>query len=229
MEQKFHGDWDDLRSKCQCLERCNYVQFQVNAKYAGGLAATQLNTGFGIKVFIPTIKQRAFGVSDYLGSIGGLMGLFAGMSVISLVEVGYFLIEAASSKMMKLRRRQITHEIIKVAPVNVTMNEKSVFSLCASFFVTIMKKSDIHGLRYIARKHKSAGARFFWLAIVLTSSAACFYQILHTLKHSEMNPIEYEMDQKIWDVQDVRYLKIQFFVNLNKNIVDPIATSNFMH
>lgn len=205
MEQNFHGDWDNLRSECQCLERCNYVQFQVNAKYAGGLAATQLSTRFGSKIFIPTIKQRAFGVSDYLGSIGGLMGLFAGMSVISLVEVAFFLIEATISKVLKLRRRQITHEIIKVAPVNVTTNEKSVFSLCSSFFVTIMKKSDIHGLRYIVRKHKSAGARFFWLTIVLTSSVACFYQIFYTLKHSEMNPIEYEMDQKIWDVQDVRF------------------------
>lgn len=203
MEENFYGDRDDLKRKCQCLERCSYVQFQVNAKYASALAATQLSTSFGSKVFIPTIKQKAFGVSDYLGSIGGLMGLFAGMSVISLVEVGFFLIEKTTAKLIKLRRR-LNHEIIIVAPVNPT--EKSVFSQFSAFFVSILNKSDIHGLAHIGKKQKSSNARLFWLTIVLASLVACFYQIFYTLKHSEMNPIEYAMDQKIWDVQNVRLL-----------------------
>lgn len=132
------------------------------------------------------------------------MGLFAGMSVISIVEVGFFIVQASIVRLMKLRSQQIAHEIIKVAPVNLVPGKKSVFSRCSDFIFTIMNKSDIHGLRYIVKTKKSVGGRLFWLMTVVISSMVCFWQIFNTVKHSETNPIEIGVDQKIWDVKNVR-------------------------
>jgi Amiloride-sensitive sodium channel len=40
--------------------------------------------------FLPMTRYEEFGIRDFLCFIGGLLGLFAGISVLSLVELFYF-------------------------------------------------------------------------------------------------------------------------------------------
>lgn len=139
------------------------------------------------------------------------MGLFAAISLISLVEVAFFMVQATGAKFMKLRNRRKTQVITNVAPKKSTVENRKFSSRCSLFFFTIMDKSDIHGLRYIVEKDKSFLSRLFWLVTVLVSSAICFWQIFNTINHSEMNPIEYAIDQKMWDIKDVRIYKTNNF------------------
>lgn len=167
---------------------------------------TVLKTSFSSAFFIPTIKRNAFGSSDYLGSLGGLMGLFAGMSVISVVEAAFFIIRIAFAKLQKLKNRRITHDITFVVPKNLPSSRKpTAFFRFPSFFISFTKKSDIHGLPHIAKKDKSVGDILFWLIAMLTSSAACIYLIFDLIENSTTNPIKYAIDQKLWDVKDVRF------------------------
>lgn len=131
------------------------------------------------------------------------MGLFAGISVISLFEVGFFIIQTIVARLIDLRNRRSVHEITNVVPKYPVTSSKTVFSKCKVFYFAIMDKSSIHGLHYIVKKKKSIFFKLFWLVIVLASSAFCFLEIFKIIKHSEVNPIEYAMDQKIWDLKNV--------------------------
>lgn len=165
---------------------------------------TALSSHFVSNFFFPSVKQLAFPRSEYLGSIGGLLGLFAGISVISLIEMAFFMIQASLAKLMRFQNRRSTHEITVVAPINVVSGKKTVFGQLTTFFLTIVNKSDVHGLHYIVEKDKKLSERLFWLATVLVSSAVCLSIVFDLVKHTELNPIEYVIDQKMWNVKDVR-------------------------
>lgn len=140
------------------------------------------------------------------------MGLFAAISVISLVEGVFFVVQSAGIRWFGLRIRRVGHELTVVAPINLPLR-KRIFSKCTTFLFTIMDKSDIHGLHYIVKKNKSIGFRLFWLTTVLVSSAVCLWQIFDTFELSEMNPIEYAIDEKMWDIKDVRNVNLKETLN----------------
>lgn len=132
------------------------------------------------------------------------MGLFAAISVISLVEGVFFMIHYSVVRMLGLGNRRVGQEITIVAPFNLSLGHKRIFSKCMMFFFTIMDKSDNHGVHYIVKENKSIVFRLFWLVTVLVSTTVCFWQILDIFKLSEMDPIEYAIDQKIWEIKSVR-------------------------
>lgn len=40
--------------------------------------------------FIPSQRNELYGITDFIANCGGLLGLFTGFSLISLVEIFYF-------------------------------------------------------------------------------------------------------------------------------------------
>lgn len=40
--------------------------------------------------FIPVMRSELFGLTDFLANCGGLLGLFMGVSILSLVEIFYY-------------------------------------------------------------------------------------------------------------------------------------------
>ena len=49
-----------------------------------------ISVKFKDEEFYPMFRHQALTMKDFLSNIGGLMGLFAGISVLSIVEVFYF-------------------------------------------------------------------------------------------------------------------------------------------
>ncbi|KAF4525076.1 hypothetical protein B566_EDAN001990 [Ephemera danica] len=84
-------------TSCSCLPGCSEVQY--NTK----ITSSALSNAFDIsKRFAPLSDRKInvthfmsmdeiFGFADFLGSTGGLLGLFLGFSILSAVEVIYFL------------------------------------------------------------------------------------------------------------------------------------------
>ncbi|KAL0833077.1 hypothetical protein ABMA28_001187 [Loxostege sticticalis] len=101
--------------KCQCLPACNYIQYdaeihktiynledfeEAQSRYfkAQNIVYEQerakdakVEIFFKEPMFMAVHRSELFGVTDFLGICGGLLGLFLGFSFLSIVEIFYFL------------------------------------------------------------------------------------------------------------------------------------------
>lgn len=54
------------------------------------LSVTELYVSFKESTFIPLVRSETSTTSDFIANCGGLLGLFMGVSVLSIVELIYF-------------------------------------------------------------------------------------------------------------------------------------------
>ncbi|XP_058456439.1 pickpocket protein 28-like [Malaya genurostris] len=94
--------------ECNCLPSCRVVQYnteisQASFEWQKLLSVFDLTEGMltGFQVshlqvflkegqFIPIQRNELFGLTDFLANCGGLLGLFMGVSILSLVEIFYY-------------------------------------------------------------------------------------------------------------------------------------------
>lgn len=135
------------------------------------------------------------------------MGLFAGVSVISIIEASFQIFSTAVTRVMKFINRNKVHVINSTSmlpPKNVSFNREHVLYQCSKFFYKYIIRSDLHGLHYITDKNKKLAERIFWALAVLISTVFCLFSIFDVTRHSELNPIEFAIDDKLWSLTDVR-------------------------
>ena len=155
--------------------------------------------------FFPMMKQKVFGISEFLGSIGGLIGLLAGISVISLVESAFGLFIVTITKFHQFKKlSKISIETHLDASQNrmFLVNHEHVLYQCSGYVRQFAESSTIHGINHIANINKQLIERIFWTMIAAISSALCVILIFDTTKHAELNPIEFGIDEKIWSLNE---------------------------
>jgi hypothetical protein len=156
--------------------------------------------------FHALVKHRAYDFTDFLASIGGLLGLIAGVSFISLAEIGYFLTSFLSRKIWKLK------SLSKVEPNSIhrrevllawseTNNDANRFS---DYFSEFFGLSSIHGLAQISNKDRNVCGKVIWTIIVLISTFFCGSYIHEYVAGLEANPVAFEIDEKLWSVEEVK-------------------------
>jgi acid-sensing ion channel, other len=95
-------DFNDLHvfnGVCKCLPTCNSIEYKVevigekhskryiiDSKYA----EAELEFHYRDSEYFPLIRYQEFKTKDFLAFVGGLLGLFAGISVLSIIEFVYF-------------------------------------------------------------------------------------------------------------------------------------------
>lgn len=82
---------------CNCLQNCNSVSYDfefIDSRFANPNKSKEavLKIMFKDPDFKAFRRFRQFTVIDFLSYVGGLLGLFAGISVLSFFEVVYFLV-----------------------------------------------------------------------------------------------------------------------------------------
>uniref|UniRef100_A0A0A9XCD9 Sodium channel protein Nach n=1 Tax=Lygus hesperus TaxID=30085 RepID=A0A0A9XCD9_LYGHE len=100
---------ESINSKCNCLQACQSIQFDAetsqsqldavkvltafgdNASEIDGLEVARVKIFFKDKQFIPSRRSELFGVVDFLANCGGLLGLFCGISILSICELVYYI------------------------------------------------------------------------------------------------------------------------------------------
>lgn len=81
---------------CRCLPSCNYVSYSYKM-YQNALNPEMSGTNTTIKLrwkdseFYAMFRYEQLKLVDFLSYVGGILGLFAGISVLSIVELIYFL------------------------------------------------------------------------------------------------------------------------------------------
>lgn len=135
------------------------------------------------------------------------MGLFAGVSVVSIIEVGFRLAQLSFQKAIKRINANKVHLFQspqRPIPEMVSFHREHVLHQLLMFLYKFFKLSSIHGLRYIANKRQKVVERILWTIAVLTSLVCCSILIFNITRHSELNPIEFSVDEKLWTLKDVR-------------------------
>jgi acid-sensing ion channel, other len=87
--------YDALRKKdnCGCLDECNSIKYktEVIAHKIENKHEASFEFKFKDVDIVPLKRYQLFTFSEFLAQAGGMMGLFAGISVLSIVEIFYFL------------------------------------------------------------------------------------------------------------------------------------------
>jgi uncharacterized membrane protein len=71
------------------------------------------------------------------------------------------------------------------------------------YLLEVLKESSIHGVNQIISKHQSTIGKVLWIAIVLTSTITCGSLIANYVKNMQLNPVAFEIDEKLWSVEEV--------------------------
>lgn len=100
-EHQHHSleDYDFLYESdgvCKCLSACNSIDYEVQMIRKNILPIDTILEGMSLKFrykesdYFTLIRYQEFRTKDFLSYVGGLLGLLAGISVLSIIEFFYF-------------------------------------------------------------------------------------------------------------------------------------------
>ena len=105
----------------------------------------------------PIIWKKQFNELDFISYIGGLLGLLAGISVLSIGEVIYWITT-------RLFRCRISESSTRVVPLDEGLNNnENRIAKVKVYVLKYLEESSIHGLRYLLDgKVLQRLVEFFW-------------------------------------------------------------------
>lgn len=163
----------------------------------------QLKLGTGS--FYPWIRYQAFSVSDYLGACGGLMGLIAGVSVISIIEFALTFTKCFQCRLVK--SKIAPEELQRPRPrKSFLMNRDHLFYHLGRNFVEFLRESGIHGVRYTNDKKLKVLERLFWVVTIVISVTFCSILTMESLNQLQSNSVAIALGEQIWTPENVRRL-----------------------
>ncbi|KFB52628.1 AGAP010967-PA-like protein [Anopheles sinensis] len=106
-----HGtnDGGSVAAECNCLPACSSIQYDVEVtqsamdlikyleanrifeKEAESYTVSKMEIYFKESHFITSRRSELYGMVDFLANCGGLLGLFMGVSILSLLEICYYI------------------------------------------------------------------------------------------------------------------------------------------
>uniref|UniRef100_A0A182MVQ4 Pickpocket n=1 Tax=Anopheles culicifacies TaxID=139723 RepID=A0A182MVQ4_9DIPT len=124
---------DNFLEHCNCLPSCNAIFYNTEISQAmfdwrklaenihviaGVTNETELSylsIHFKVSRFIPIKRSELFGISDFLANCGGVLGLFMGVSILSIVEIIYYCTLKPIMARTRANARSYTANVIKPA------------------------------------------------------------------------------------------------------------------
>lgn len=128
------------------------------------------------------------------------MGLFAGMSVISAIEMIFHFMRQFVAKMYNRRRLKV--QALKIVTTSKIISHKTGHR-AFQYFIKIAAKSDIHGVHFLVDQGRKFWEKLFWALVIILLTVFSSWQIFEVIWYSELNPIEFGIDEKIWTINDV--------------------------
>jgi hypothetical protein len=126
------------------------------------------------------------------------MGLLAGISTLSIVEIFYHI--AA----IKLRKQaQQVHPLEQAHRSTAWVNEDHLLFQLMKYFGKFNKASDMLGLSYTQDQTIGKAGRIFWSFLVVLSLTICSVLVIDMNRHAEKSPIVTQIDPQMWTLDDV--------------------------
>lgn len=100
VEKTVSNENSETFKRCNCLSSCNSIDYDYKVYFekmnnpgdGGNTTSMSLSIYFDDDEFIVLKRYVSFGTVSLLSNIGGILGLFLGVSFLSLVEIFYFFI-----------------------------------------------------------------------------------------------------------------------------------------
>jgi Amiloride-sensitive sodium channel len=149
------------------------------------------------------VKILTLPFSEFLSNIGGFMGLLAGISFLSVVEVFYHLATVRSGL-------KVTNQVHPLTQANRQVgwaNENHALYQLMKYFMKYVKSSDVHGLSYVQDRSLGKFSRLFWIVLVALSLLICSTITIDVYNHVEKSPVVTRIDPQFWTLNDVREIK----------------------
>lgn len=145
--------------------------------------------------FRPSIRYLAFDFSDFLAEFGGLMGLLAGISVFSIIELIMTIMQCKSkiAPVQRPRRRK-----------KFKVNKEHLFYHLSRTFSELLKQSNIHGVHYVSDRRLKKIERVFWFIVICLMLAFSSVLVIDSLRNLQSNSVIFAIDENLWSVEDVR-------------------------
>jgi len=146
--------------------------------------------------FLTSHRKEFYGNIDFLADCGGLLGLFLGVSVISLLEIVYFCTVRLG---FNLQRGQTScqDEIKRV-------ETKSKLRVLKDLVADYSTRATIQGINYVADTDRSWMERFWWAVVVVLSVFCCVSLILHTIRRYDQSPVILSYENEETDLFQVK-------------------------
>jgi Amiloride-sensitive sodium channel len=151
---------------------------------------------FASDSYQPFVKTVPHSFSDFLSNVGGFMGLLAGISILSVVEVVYYI---ATIKLGY--QRQQVHPVTNRQTA--WADEEHLLFQLMRYFSKFIKTSDMHGMKYTQDQTIGKAGRYFWTVLVLLSLTVCSALVIEMNQSAEKSPIVTRIDPQMWTIDDV--------------------------
>jgi len=145
--QRIDDEFQEVKANCKCFDSCQSLKYSVQksvidsnvnaiSEHRISMHESKFEVKFKTKDVNLLLKKKNFSVSKFVSFAGGLLGLFAGFSALSAVEIFYFFV-------IKL----FTERSNRIFTRNAIIQKKNhVFDYLNKFF----KSTSIHTLNYIS-------------------------------------------------------------------------------
>lgn len=99
VEQLIFDDDIDMVKACDCLPECNSIEYHyeiINDRILEDFfddfhSRSSVSVYFSDNEFLAYKRSMSFGIVSFLSNVGGLLGLFLGVSFLSVIETVYLL------------------------------------------------------------------------------------------------------------------------------------------
>jgi hypothetical protein len=149
-----------------------------------------------------------YGPTDFLANCGGLLGLFLGVSVISIVEIFYF---CTIRIYFNLRNLESHQQIIFVEMISKSQTKPNCLKIVKKLIADYSTKTTIQGINYVADNDRSLTERLWWVIVIVISMFCCGSLISDVFERYEQSPIiiNYENEETLATAVKNSYLYLK--------------------
>lgn len=137
------------------------------------------------------------------------MGLLAGISVFSIIEIVVTIVKSFRFAVCKSRVDPQVDQRPRIQK-KFLVNKKHIFYHLSKSFSELTKESNVHGVHYTSNKRLHVIERIFWFIIICVLLAFCSVLVLDSLSNLRSNSVIVTLDDKIWSVEDVSLQRLFF-------------------
>jgi Amiloride-sensitive sodium channel len=191
---------------CNCLPACTSISFDTEVHLAnlnvsaslGGhkfdldkFEYSQIKVYFKENSFMTSRRMELYGTTDFLATCGGLLGLFLGVSIISLLEIVYF---CTIRLYLKLRTGEKLDQERQIEPVEDSQRKhvektKRCIEVLKNLMTDYFTKTTIQGINYVTSTGLSLVERTWWAMVLVLSTFCCGALISNVIRLYEKSPI----------------------------------------
>lgn len=152
--------------------------------------------------FHPLRKNFPFTFVDFLSNAGGFMGLLAGISTLSVVEIFYHLVEIK----LQSRKNKVLSEL-EANETRTRIDQDHVLVQLIKYFGQFIKSSDLHGAHYTMNPKLNRKGRIFWMVLLLSSVMVCTHLVGDMMQNAEKSPVAIKIETRLVDEVSQKHKK----------------------